>query len=117
MYNALGFIEISGVTAAIDALDIMCKTASVELVTWERKLGGRLVTLVVTGEVSAVTNSVEAVNNNCIRKPVASCIIARPHPETIKMVELSAARLTRKNKPDDTTKLAPDMRQSEPAGV
>ena len=50
MYNALGFIEISGTTAAITALDIMCKTANVELVTWERKLGGRLVTLVVTGE-------------------------------------------------------------------
>ncbi|WP_410103063.1 BMC domain-containing protein, partial [Sutterella wadsworthensis] len=37
MGNALGFIEISGVVAAVDALDIMCKTADVELVTWERK--------------------------------------------------------------------------------
>ena len=114
MYDALGFIEISGVTAAIDALDIMCKTANVELVTWERKLGGRLVTIVVTGEVSAVKNSIDAVKQNCLRPPVASYVIARPHPETIKMVELSAARLKRKNKPDDTTKLAPDMRQSEP---
>ena len=34
MGKALGFIEISGVTAAIDALDIMLKTADVELVTW-----------------------------------------------------------------------------------
>ncbi len=114
MYNALGFIEISGVTAAVDALDIMCKTADVELVTWERKLGGRLVTLVVTGEVSAVNNAVEAAAKNGLRPPVASYVIARPHPETIKMVELSAARLKCKNAPDNTSVMAPDMRPSEP---
>ena len=37
MGNSLGFIEVSGVVAAVDALDIMCKTADVTLVTWERK--------------------------------------------------------------------------------
>ena len=47
MGKALGFVEISGVTAAVDALDIMCKTSDVTFVTWERKLGGRLVTLIV----------------------------------------------------------------------
>ena len=31
--QALGFVEISGVTAAVDALDIMCKAAEVEFVT------------------------------------------------------------------------------------
>ena len=41
--KSLGLIEVSGVTAAIDCLDIMCKSADVEFVTWERKLGGRLV--------------------------------------------------------------------------
>ena len=114
MIDALGFIEISGVTAAVDALDLMCKTASVELVTWERKLGGRLVTIIVTGEVSAVQNAVDAVKINGLRPPVASYVIARPHSETLKMVALSAARLARKNAPDDTTKQAPDMRQSTP---
>ena len=47
MSNAYGFIEITGVVAAMDALDIMCKAANVKLATWERKLGGRLVTLVI----------------------------------------------------------------------
>ena len=60
MSNAYGFIEISGVVAAMDALDIMCKAANVTLATWERKLGGRLVTLVVEGDVSAVKQAVEA---------------------------------------------------------
>ena len=49
MSSAYGFIEISGVVAAIDVLDTMCKAADVTLATWERKLGGRLVTLVVEG--------------------------------------------------------------------
>ena len=52
MGKAYGFIEITGVVAAMDALDIMCKAANVELATWERKLGGRLVTLVIEGDVS-----------------------------------------------------------------
>ena len=60
MSKSYGFIEITGVVAAMDALDIMCKTADVELASWERKLGGRLVTLIVQGDVSAVTAAVNA---------------------------------------------------------
>ena len=60
MSKAYGFIEITGVVAAINALDIMCKTADVELASWERKLGGRLVTIIVEGDVSAVTEAVNA---------------------------------------------------------
>lgn len=96
MGNAYGFVEISGVTAAIDALDLMCKTAEVELVTWERKLGGRLVTLVVQGDVSSVTQAVEAAVEKAIKKPVAYTVIASPHEETVKMVQLSASRLKKK---------------------
>ena len=40
MGQAYGFFEIPSVTAAVVAIDIMCKTAAVELVTWEKKLGG-----------------------------------------------------------------------------
>ena len=58
MGKSYGFVEITGVVAALDALDIMCKTAEVKLATWERKLGGRLVTLVIQGDVSAVTQAV-----------------------------------------------------------
>ena len=50
--KSLGFIEVQSVTAAVDALDIMCKTANVEFVTWERRLGGRLVTVIVQGQLS-----------------------------------------------------------------
>ena len=71
MGNAYGFMEITGVVAATDALDIMCKAADVSLATWERKLGGRLVTLVIEGEVEAVRQSIEAASTNAIKKPVS----------------------------------------------
>jgi len=93
MGKSLGFIEITGTVAAIDALDIMCKTSNVELETWERKLGGRLVTLVISGEVAAVTEAVEAAKANAIKKPVASGVIASPHEEIKRLVALSASRL------------------------
>ena len=80
MSKSYGFIEITGVVAAIDALDIMCKTADVELASWERKLGGRLVTLIVEGDVSAVNEAVEAAVAGAIKKPRASTEVTRSMP-------------------------------------
>ena len=91
--KSLGLIEVSGVTAAVDCLDIMCKSANVEFVTWERKLGGRLVTVVVQGDVSAVTAAVENAVNGAIKKPAAYAVIANPHEELVRVLEKSAARL------------------------
>ena len=88
--KAIGLVEVSGAVAAVDALDIMCKSANVTLVTIERKLGGRLVTVVVSGDVSDVRAAVDAVNSGCISKPVASAVIASPHEETKRILELSA---------------------------
>ena len=90
--KSLGFIEIPSVTAAVTALDTMCKTADVEFVTWERKLGGRLVTIIIQGEVSAVKQAIEAAAANAL-KPCIHAVIANPHEETRRMVDLSASRL------------------------
>ncbi len=73
MSKSYGFIEITGVVAAIDALDIMCKTADVELASWERKLGGRLVTIIVQGDVSAVTEAVEMQQQHAIKETGKLC--------------------------------------------
>ena len=91
--KSLGLVEVSGVTGAIDCLDIMCKSANVEFVTWERKLGGRLVTVVVQGDVSAVTAAVENAVAGGIVKPVAHAVIASPHGETQRLLEVSASRI------------------------
>ena len=94
--KSLGLIEVSGVTAAIDCLDIMCKSADVEFVTWERKLGGRLVTVVVEGQVSAVSAAVENAMANAIIKPVSHAVIASPHEEVQRLLALSASRMKKK---------------------
>ena len=90
--NALGFIEMPNLTDAVEALDVMLKTANVEFVTWEKKLGGRLVTTIVQGEVAAVKEAVEAAKHSGVGKIVASVVLANPHEETWKMVNISAAR-------------------------
>ena len=107
--KSLGFVEVSGVVAAVDALDIMCKSADVTLVSWERKLGGRLVTLIVTGSVSAVTAAVENATASCIKKPCSSAVIANPHPETVRLVELSAKRLEKKAAEEAETEAKPEV--------
>ena len=103
MSKAYGFFEITGVVAAINALDIMCKTADVELASWERKLGGRLVTLIIQGDVSAVNEAVEAAVVGAIKKPASYAVIARPHEEIVKLVELSASRWKKKKDCEDET--------------
>jgi len=98
MGKSYGFIEISGVVAATVALDIMCKTADVTFVTWERKLGGRLVTVIIQGSVSAVKEAVEAAKTEGIKIPVAYGIIASPHEEIVRLVNISASRLEKVNR-------------------
>ncbi len=100
MGGSYGLVEVSGVVAAIDSLDAMCKAASVSLVRWERKLGGRLVTLIVEGDVSDVTEAVEAAKNICEKNHhilATSGVIAAPCEEIRKMVARSARRI-QKNK-------------------
>jgi len=98
MNTSYGLVEVSGVVAAIDSLDAMCKAAAVSLVTWERKLGGRLVTLIVEGDVSDVKAAVEAAHAICKENKhilAASGVIASPSEETRKIVALSAKRIKR----------------------
>ena len=82
MGQCYGFFEIPSVTAAIDAVDIMCKTADVEMITWEKKLGGRLVTIIIRGDVSAVTQAIEAAAANGIKEPVCYTVIPS-HSDTL----------------------------------
>lgn len=105
--TSYGFIEITGVVAAVDALDIMCKTADVSLASWERKLGGRLVTMIIEGSVEDVTQAISTASANAIKKPVSYGVIANPHEEIRRLVALSASRWNkrlkeaRKESPED----------------
>ncbi|MGF7400602.1 BMC domain-containing protein [Thermoanaerobacterium thermosaccharolyticum] len=89
---AIGLIEVNGFVTAVEALDAMLKTANVEFVTWEKKLGGRLVTIIVKGDVSAVEEAIlnGKIKADNITRTVAYAVIPNPHQETIKMVNISA---------------------------
>ena len=105
MGTSYGLIEVSGVVAAIESLDAMCKAASVSLVTWERKLGGRLVTIIVEGNVADVKAAVEAAKH--ITKEnghilASSGVIASPTDEIRKIVALSAKRIQNQIKKSDS---------------
>ena len=83
--KAIALLEVQAMVAAIAGLDAMVKAADVKLIHVEKRLGGRLVTIVVEGEVSAVQAAAEAgrvaaaeVGN------VKLCeVIARPHPDVM----------------------------------
>jgi microcompartment protein CcmL/EutN len=93
--SALGFVEVSGTVAAVEALDAMLKTADVEFLTWEKKFGGRLVTIIVRGSIASVKEAVEhgKMRADRITKTVASAVIANPHEEIMRMIEISASKL------------------------
>ena len=49
--KAIALLEVQAMVAAIAGLDAMVKAADVKLIHVEKRLGGRLVTVVVEGEV------------------------------------------------------------------
>lgn len=90
MEYSLGLVEVSALGNAIIMLDDMLKAADVEFVATERKLGGRLVTIVVRGELTSVNAAVDAgvaraKQCDCLK---ASQVIARPHSEILKFLHL-----------------------------
>lgn len=89
--ESLGLLEVQGLVASIEGMDTMLKTGAVRLVHTEKRLGGRLVTLVIAGSVSAVAAAVEA--GAAAAAPlgeVFGCeVIANPHAEVIKFFDMS----------------------------
>lgn len=92
--ESIGIVEVVGVVASVEALDAMSKAANVSFATSEKKLGGRLVTIIVKGNVDDVTAAVEVGIRaaNRITQCVASAVIARPHEEVLSLIEKSGMK-------------------------
>jgi len=86
--KALGFIETRGLVAATEAADSALKAASVSLVSQKRP-GGGLVAVIITGDVAAVKSAVEAGAGSAaaVGEVVAVQVIARPHEGMAAMIE------------------------------
>ena len=92
-FSAIGVVEINFFTNAIIALDEMLKASDVHLVSCEKKLGGRMVTIIVGGDTSSVNAAIEAVyatggriGEKNIKVAVA---ISNPHPEIKRLLNLA----------------------------
>ena len=88
MEKAIALLEVQALVASIAGLDAMCKAADVSLIHVEKRLGGRLVTVVVEGSVSAVTAAAEAGAKAAaeVGKVKLCEVIARPHPDIMRFL-------------------------------
>ena len=79
--NAIGMIETKGLLAAVEGADSMLKSADVSLINKSSATGG-LITITVTGEVSAVQTAVEVAADAICRLGqnllISKHVIARP---------------------------------------
>ncbi len=87
---AIALLEVEGLVASVVGLDSMLKTANVRLIHSEKRLGGRLVTYVVTGSVSAVTAAVHSGKEaaSAVGKVYGDIVIANPHDEVLKFFDI-----------------------------
>ncbi len=83
MERAIALLEVQAMVAAVTGLDAMLKAANVRLIHVEKRLGGRLVTVVIDGTVSDVTAAAAAGKAAAaeVGKVKLCEVIARPHPE------------------------------------
>ncbi len=88
MGKAIALLEVQSLVAAIAGLDAMLKDAEVRLIHTERHLGGRMVTMVIDGTVSAVTDAVLAGRAAAekVGKVKVCEVIPNPHPEIRKFL-------------------------------
>jgi microcompartment protein CcmL/EutN len=85
--EALGILETQGLTAILEATDAMLKSANITLVGKE-KIGAAYVTVIVRGDVAAVTAAVDAGSKavGSLGKLIAAHVIARPHEELLALL-------------------------------
>ena len=85
--QAIGILETQGLTAILEATDAMLKAADVKLVGKE-KIGAAYVTVIVSGDVAAVSAAIEAGKQavGSLGKVIAAHVIARPHDELIALL-------------------------------
>ena len=83
--NALGMIETNAIPVGVNAGDAMLKAASVELVTAQPVCAGKYI-VIVTGEVAAVKESVDAGKAVAGQRLVDSMVISHVHEQVPKAI-------------------------------
>lgn len=82
MKQALGLIETAGLIGAVEACDVMLKSANVQLIGKEI-VGGGLVTVMIEGDVGAVKTAVDA-GSSAVTRLCQNCLLSThviPRPD------------------------------------
>ena len=82
--NALGYIEVIGLTAAVEAADTAVKSANVKLLGYELAKGDGMAAVKIEGDVGAVKAAVKAAAAAAskVGTVVSTHVIPRPAPGT-----------------------------------
>lgn len=80
MKQAVGLVEVSGLASAVNIADTMLKVANVALLGIEKAKGQGWMTIKISGDVAAVTASVDAGKSKSIdnNSYVSALVIPRP---------------------------------------
>ena len=83
--NALGMIETNSIPVGVNAGDAMLKAAAVKLIAAQPVCAGKYI-VIVTGEVAAVKESVDAGKETAGQRLVDSMVISHVHPQVPKAI-------------------------------
>jgi len=85
--QALGILETQGLTALLEATDVMLKAANITLVGKE-KIGAAYVTVMIRGDVAAVQAAIDAgaAAVDGLGKLIAAHVIPRPHGDLLALL-------------------------------
>ena len=77
--GSLGTVEVTGMAAAVIAVDAAAKAAAVD-VAWLHKVGGGLVAFALIGDLASVQAAVDAARTACagLGLPAKTSVIGRP---------------------------------------
>jgi ethanolamine utilization protein EutM len=91
--QALGLIETMGLVAATEAADAMVKSARVRLVS-KQQVGGGLISILVSGDTSAVQAAVDAgaAAAGRVGRVVSAHVIPRLHEDVEDILERPPVR-------------------------
>ena len=85
--EAIGFLELNSIARGIEAADRILKTADTRLLYAKAGCPGKY-TVLFSGEVAAVTSSLEAGKQTGGHFVVDSVVIPRVHPQVIKAINM-----------------------------
>lgn len=83
--NALGMIEVQSIPLGVNAGDAMLKAAAVQLVTAQPVCAGKYI-VIVTGDVAAVQESVEAGKETAGQRLIDSMVISHVNEQVPKAI-------------------------------